>query len=189
MRNSTTGIANSILAEQPIKIGYRAEAPYIEFKYRFIKETDKFTKKSTTAYSKFNPSLFCGFWLNHNSGSHQPLLKRQLTLSLAESCTGGLIASQLIKIDGASSFLEGGIVCYSNKMKTKSLEIPSALIEQYGAVSKQVAERMLKNIINLTKTDVGIAVTGIAGPNGGSKQKPVGTAIAFGEINNPQVVA
>ena len=102
------------------------------------------------------------------------LIKNKKTLSLAESCTGGLLSSRLTDISGSSKFLKAGIVTYSNEAKTKFLKIPSQLIKTHGAVSSQVAIKMANNIRKALDSDYGIGITGIAGPMGGTKNKPVG---------------
>ena len=102
------------------------------------------------------------------------LTKKRLTISVAESCTGGLISNRLTNISGSSKYFKSGIIAYSNKIKTKQLKIPSRIIKQYGAVSKEVAISMAKNIRRLTKSDFGLGTTGIAGPTGATKTKPVG---------------
>ena len=102
------------------------------------------------------------------------LLKHKKTITLAESCSGGLLCNRLTNISGSSNFLKAGIVTYSNAAKTKLLKVPSSLIKKYGAVSLSVAEKMAQGARKLFNTDYGIAITGIAGPTGGTKQKPVG---------------
>ncbi len=97
-----------------------------------------------------------------------------LTISCAESCTGGLISATLINVPGISELYKAGFVTYSNKAKRKLLGVKKGTLEKYGAVSSQTAQEMVKGLLAETKTDVGIAVTGIAGPDGGTKEKPVG---------------
>lgn len=101
--------------------------------------------------------------------------KNNLSLSTAESCSGGLISTTLTSISGASSVYMGGIIAYDNKVKNKILGIPKNILDMSGAVSSDVAEAMSENTIKMFKTDFSLSVTGIAGPNGGSKIKPVGT--------------
>jgi len=96
------------------------------------------------------------------------------TLSLAESCSGGLLSHTLTNIPGSSNFLKGSVVAYSNEIKTTFLKIPKKDIINYGAVSLQVAKKMAKNIRKLFKTDFGVGITGIAGPGGATKNKQVG---------------
>lgn len=100
---------------------------------------------------------------------------RGWTLALAESCTGGLVASRLTDVPGSSDFLDRGIVAYSNRAKVADLDVPAALIEAHGAVSEPVARAMAEGLRRRTSVDVTVAITGIAGPGGGSPEKPVGT--------------
>ena len=97
-----------------------------------------------------------------------------LTISCAESCTGGLISATLVGVPGISELFKAGLVTYSNKAKRKLLGVKKATLQKYGAVSGQTAQEMVKGLLLETKTDVGIAATGIAGPDGGTKEKPVG---------------
>lgn len=103
------------------------------------------------------------------------LQDRSLTLGLAESCTGGLIASRITDVPGSSAYFMAGLVTYSNKAKTKFLSVPDKIITRHGAVSNIVAERMAKGVRAAAGVDVGLSITGIAGPAGGSPEKPVGT--------------
>ena len=100
--------------------------------------------------------------------------KRKLTLALAESCTGGIIASIITGIPGASEFFLGAAVTYSNKSKTDLLNVDPVILEKYGAVSHQTAEAMVKGAKELFGSDITVSVTGIAGPTGGTAEKPVG---------------
>ena len=102
------------------------------------------------------------------------LLNRGQTISLAESCTGGLVTAMLTEIPGCSDFLKGSIICYSNESKLRELKIDPVALQNYGAVSEQVAKQMASAVRKLMQTDVGVGVTGIAGPDGGSTSKPVG---------------
>lgn len=97
-----------------------------------------------------------------------------LRLSLAESCTGGLIAGLLTEIPGSSAILDCGLVTYSNPAKQSFLGVPAALLQVHGAVSDKVAIAMVEGLLAHTDSDIGLAVTGIAGPGGGSNAKPVG---------------
>ncbi len=102
------------------------------------------------------------------------LIERGLTLSLAESCTGGMVAARLTDVPGASAFLERGYVVYSNRAKCEELGVDAALIERHGAVSEEVARAMAEGARRASGSDVGAALTGIAGPGGGTPDKPLG---------------
>ncbi len=102
------------------------------------------------------------------------LKKRNLKITTAESCTGGMIASTLVNVSGASDVLEEGYITYSNEAKKKLLGVQQETLEQYGAVSRQVAEQMAKGAALTAGADAALAATGIAGPGGGTKKKPVG---------------
>lgn len=106
---------------------------------------------------------------------HKRLLKTAKTVAVAESCTGGLLSSMLTQTPGSSRYFMLGAVTYSNQAKRDILKIPASVIRIKGAVSKETALLMAGNVRRLAKTDLGIAVTGIAGPTGGTPQKPVGT--------------
>lgn len=103
------------------------------------------------------------------------LTEKGLTLSVAESCTGGLITDRLTDIPGSSAFLERGAVTYSNAAKTALLNVPEEVIRDHGAVSDETARIMAEGVRTSAGTDLGLAVTGIAGPSGGTEAKPVGT--------------
>jgi len=99
---------------------------------------------------------------------------KQLRIAIAESCTGGYISHMITNFSGASKVFERGIVSYSNEAKIELLNVESEIIQEFGAVSPQVAEIMAENIRTISKVDIGVGITGIAGPLGGSKEKPVG---------------
>ena len=101
-------------------------------------------------------------------------IQNNLTVSTAESCTSGLLASRLTDVPGSSQYFKGGSVCYSNELKINDIGVDKDLIERYGAVSEEVAESLAKNIAQKNNTDIGIGITGIAGPDGGTEKKPVG---------------
>ena len=103
------------------------------------------------------------------------LKSRGLTVGLAESCTGGLAAARLTEVPGSSGYVRGGVVAYSNDVKTAALGVPAALLAMHGAVSEPVAEAMADGVRRAVGADIGIAITGIAGPDGGTDEKPVGT--------------
>ena len=103
------------------------------------------------------------------------LQARGWKLITAESCTGGGVATRLTELAGSSAWLEGGFVTYSNEMKQQALGVPSALIDQYGAVSQQCVEAMACGALSHSPAQISVAISGVAGPAGGSDEKPVGT--------------
>ena len=100
--------------------------------------------------------------------------KKRLKISFAESCTGGLLSSVITSISGSSKIFSLGVIAYSNQSKIKILKVPKIFVKRYGAVSEQVCKSMAKNISKISKTNMSISITGIAGPSGGTKKKPVG---------------
>lgn len=102
------------------------------------------------------------------------LKRRHLTLAVAESCTGGLIGHRLTEVPGSSDYFRGGVVAYAHSLKSAFGDVPARMIQKEGAVSAAVAKRMASGIRQFTQSDLGLAVTGIAGPTGGTKRKPVG---------------
>ncbi len=112
-----------------------------------------------------------------------------LTLATAESCTGGLIAAVFTAVAGSSDVVDRGYVTYSNMAKTEMLGVPAALIEQNGAVSREVATAMVDGVFLFSPVDIAVSVTGIAGPVGGSEHKPVGLVyLAAGRRGHPAIV-
>ena len=105
---------------------------------------------------------------------HKKLIEKKLTISVAESCTGGLLASNLTKLANSSKYFQMGLITYSNEAKTKILKVDRNIIKKYGAVSKECCEEMVKNLSKISKSKINVSITGIAGPGGGSKFKPVG---------------
>jgi nicotinamide-nucleotide amidase len=113
------------------------------------------------------------------------LLERKKTIAVAESCTGGLIGAKLTNISGSSYYYERGVITYSNESKTELLNVPREMIEKYGAVSEEIAVLMAEGVRKLAGTDYGLSATGIAGPTGGTPQKPVGLVyIGFAHEND-----
>ena len=102
------------------------------------------------------------------------LISKKITLSTVESCTGGMLTQEITSVSGASEVFKFGIVAYSNQSKIKYLKVPLKIIKIYGSVSKQCCRAMLNNLSKISKSEINIAITGVAGPNGGSKLKPVG---------------
>ena len=102
------------------------------------------------------------------------LTKKKLNISFAESCTGGLLSSTITSINGSSKVFTIGLVTYSNQSKINCLKVPKNIIRKLGAVSYETCLAMVKNLSKITKTNISVSITGIAGPNGASKKKPVG---------------
>ena len=102
------------------------------------------------------------------------LIKKKLKISFAESCTGGLLSSAITSVSGSSKVFTLGLVAYSNQSKTKVLKVSKNIIRKFGSVSEQICLAMVKNLNKISKTNISVSITGIAGPNGGTKIKPVG---------------
>ena len=105
---------------------------------------------------------------------HKKLIDKKLTISVAESCTGGLLANNLTKLANSSKYFQMGLITYSNEAKIKILKVNKNIIKKYGAVSKECCEAMVKNLSKISKSKINVSITGIAGPGGGTKDKPVG---------------
>jgi nicotinamide-nucleotide amidase len=172
---------------QEIELGFRAAFPQIEVKLTAhdaaaIKQLDTWVGKLV--------SLF-GAHILAEGDTQLPALvvsllqEQQKQLTLAESCTGGLIAAKITSVAGASQVFEGGFVTYSNAIKTSVLGVSASSLQHDGAVSESVVKEMAMGALNITHANLAVAVSGIAGPAGGSEEKPVGTAwLAWGEKNN-----
>jgi nicotinamide-nucleotide amidase len=105
---------------------------------------------------------------------HKKLIKKELTISVAESCTGGLLAHNLTKLANSSKYFQMGLTTYSNQAKINILKVNKKIIEKYGAVSKECCKSMVQNLNKISKSKINVSITGIAGPGGASKNKPVG---------------
>tara|TARA_B100001996_G_C18366260_1_gene479841 strand:- start:113 stop:577 length:465 start_codon:yes stop_codon:yes gene_type:complete len=105
---------------------------------------------------------------------HKKLIKRKLTISVTESCTGGLLAHNLTKLANSSKYFQMGLTTYSNQAKIKILKVNKDIIKRYGAVSKECCKEMVENLSKISKSNINVSITGIAGPGGGTKEKPVG---------------
>jgi len=117
----------------------------------------------------------CASAVNKSSqGIRSILVKKRLTLSVCESCTGGMLGSIITHVPGSSKYFLGGIIAYSNDIKRRIVGVPSYVLKKYGAVSPEVAGKMAQGVRRVFKSDIGIGITGIAGPSGGSRKKPVG---------------
>jgi len=105
---------------------------------------------------------------------HKRLVKKKLTISVAESCTGGLLSHNLTKLTNSSKYFQMGLTTYSNQAKIKILKVNKNIIKKYGAVSKECCKSMVQNLSKISKSKINVSITGIAGPGGSSKNKPVG---------------
>lgn len=190
--SSLQKMINEQLPEWPaaIELGFRAGMPLLEVKLTtntqkglsmksaWQKRLTKVLGDHLIAEIKGKPKSLAEHLLNQ-------LHQHNLKITTAESCTGGLIASKLTEISGSSMNFEAGFVTYSNEMKTAMLDVPTNLFEQYGAVSEKVVIAMAKGSLVKSNADITIAVSGVAGPNGGTEEKPVGTVwFAWGSIDN-----
>ncbi len=197
----TTGIAESFLAEQigvvhnlfspnsgvtlaflPSSLGVRLR---ITAKANSVDEVEnKIRDVETKLRNKIEKYIYATDEKELEYTIGELLSKRKSTIAIAESCTGGLIADRITNVSGSSDYFERGIITYSNKSKTDELGVSSLIINQYGAVSREVAEAMALGIRTTSNTDIGISTTGIAGPTGGSPKKPVGLVwIGYSDIN------
>ena len=102
------------------------------------------------------------------------LIKKKLKVSFVESCTGGLLSSSITSVSGSSKIFDLGLITYSNKTKVNILKVPNKVIKKFGSVSEECCLSMVKNLSKISKANISISITGIAGPNGGTKLKPVG---------------
>ena len=117
------------------------------------------------------------------------LTKKKLKISFAESCTGGLLASTIASVSGASKIFNLGLITYSNQAKIKILKVNKNIIEKYGAVSHECCSAMVKNLSKISNANINVSITGIAGPKGGTKEKPVGLVyIGVKKGNKIQVI-
>jgi nicotinamide-nucleotide amidase len=170
-------------------VSFRAGLPLLELK--LTPKQSESSEKAKALKDRFLQSI-SDMIIDHGKKSLSECLielfkEKNLSLGFAESCTGGLMASEITRISGASSIFQGSIVSYSNDVKEQALSVSKQHLEQQGAVSKEVAEQMLMGAFKQLHCDYGAAVTGIAGPTGGSKEKPVGTVwLAFGNQENQQ---
>ena len=112
------------------------------------------------------------------------LTKKKLKIAFAESCTGGMLASEITSISGASKVFGLGLVTYSNQAKITVLKVNKSIIQKYGAVSPQCCKAMVKNLSKISKAQINVSITGVAGPNGGTKKKPVGLVYIGIKKNN-----
>lgn len=163
-----------------ITIGYRAHFPEVEVKVLAVGSSPEAAKQQAIEVAaqveqRLGAVIYGGKGDTYVGQITKHLVDAGLTLSLAESCTGGLVAKMLTALPGASRVLVAGVVSYANVAKTKLLGVPDELLRAHGAVSEPVARAMAEGIRERTGTDLALAITGVAGPDGGTEEKPVGT--------------
>ena len=105
---------------------------------------------------------------------HKQLIKKKITISVVESCTGGLLSSKLTNLSGSSKYFKLGLITYSNNAKINILKVKKNIIDNHGAVSQECCKSMVENLSKLSKSKINVSITGVAGPKGGTKNKPVG---------------
>jgi len=197
----TQGIPESVLMEKikeweetlkdPLKLAYLPSAGTVKLRLTAFVEgnlptVEKAIEAKVTELEKVIPEYIVG----HDSETMEENLGRKLRelnlkMATAESCTGGYIAHLITSVAGSSDYFQGSVVSYSNEMKMNMLNVSEKDLKEHGAVSKEVVEAMLKGVLEKTGADVGVATSGVAGPGGGTKGKPVGTIwIAVGSKDN-----
>ena len=173
-----------------IDIGYRAHSPTVELKLTThtkaaLQLKEEWIIKIKQRLNDHILGEIKGDDLTLPECVFNQLLEKKLTMTTAESCTGGLIASQITELPGASQVFEAGYVTYSNEMKSKMLSVPYLTLENQGAVSQETVIAMAKGALKYSQADIAIAVSGIAGPTGGTVEKPTGSVwIAYGDNLN-----
>ncbi|MBT5953475.1 CinA family nicotinamide mononucleotide deamidase-related protein [bacterium] len=190
---SCYGIGESVIADEleeiyplpdDIDILYRATHPNVHVSITSKKDTSNFQSISSHVNEKLKNYIYSENGKSLEETVVTKFINDKITLSIAESCTGGLLSSSITSIPGSSSVLMQSIVCYSNMSKVKTLNVYKSDIDIHGAVSEAVAIQLANNVKALSKTNIGVGITGISGPSGGSKDKPVGTV--FIAISNKE---
>ena len=180
---------NEVFPDWPenVELGFRVQMPVVEVKIitlgdALIELNHKWTEKFKQQFSDY---IIGADDMRLSESVNQTLLKKGKTVTTAESCTGGLIASAITSEAGSSKVFEAGFVTYSNEIKHNALGVGLSTIETHGAVSQAVVEEMAKGALTCSGSDIAVAVSGVAGPDGGTDEKPVGTVwICFGEQGN-----
>ena len=170
-----------------VELGFRASVPMLELKLQAEREDDYPLLEQAAQAAK---DLFGAHIVTEDERTiahvvKDILLEQGKRVTFAESCTGGLISSMMTELDGASQVFDAGFVTYSNEMKTRMLGVSGATLTEYGAVSEPVVREMLYGALESSGADLGVAVSGVAGPSGGTKDKPVGTVwVAWGSLDD-----
>ena len=192
----TTGIPESALIEEiakPISSPHGCSIGYYPSLYgvdiRISSENqDKIKQLSNDLYNILGDRVYCEGEDDIETIVVQKAIEKKKSIALAESCTGGLIGNRITNSDGSSKIFKGSMVVYSNQSKINLLGVNDKTIDSYGAVSEEVAKDMAFNVRKLLSTDYGLSVTGVAGPGGGTKNKPVGLVyIGLSDMNKTEV--
>jgi competence/damage-inducible protein CinA C-terminal domain len=185
----TTGIAESLLADQiesmsggplGVSLAYLPSIAGVDLRLtvRDVSSADATTALSSAA-ARVRDRVGASIYGQDDDDLAAVVLelcrKRALTIGVAESCTGGLLGARLTAISGSSDVVRGGVIAYHNDVKVESLGVRESTLAEHGAVSEQVATEMASGVRRVARTDIGLAITGIAGPTGGTPDKPVGT--------------
>ncbi|MDH4222941.1 MAG: competence/damage-inducible protein A [candidate division Zixibacteria bacterium] len=184
----TTGIIESALyvniepllkTKSPVKIAFLPGYSGVDLKLRVTSESEDLARLNIQEFEKKLREMFNEYIYGEDKKTieevvGEKLMSKRKTISVAESCTAGLICAKFTNVPGSSNYFMSGITTYSNKAKIELLKIPEEIIEEYGAVSEQVAILMAEGVRKLIRTDYGLSATGIAGPTGGTEEKPVG---------------
>lgn len=183
----TFGLPESGVAErlagverENVRLGYRAYYPEVHLRVTAYGETRDAASALLDEFSNDVTARLAGYVFSVNGETMEEALggllrDKNLSLAAAESCTGGLISHRITNVPGSSSYFLEGVVSYSNEAKEKILGVPHGLLVEHGAVSGPVVEAMARGVRNLSGSGIGVAVSGIAGPGGGTPEKPVGT--------------
>jgi nicotinamide-nucleotide amidase len=158
-----------------VRLGYRSARPSIEVKLFYPSKTQQFDRLIEKIRTELAEHVFTEDQANWALHLQQMMIAAGKKLVLAESCTGGMLASELVAVAGSSAYVERGFVTYSNLAKQQSIGVAGSVIEQFGAVSIETSQAMALGALKHSDADIALSVTGIAGPSGGSDEKPVGT--------------
>lgn len=172
--------AGGKLHDPQVTLGYRASFPEIEVKIFARAESEalaqeKVARATAVAKERLAPHVFGGRGDGLPAAVGKVLVAQGLRVATAESCTGGLVGSLLTEVPGSSGYYVGSVVAYHNTAKAQLLHVDKAVLDQHGAVSEQVAAAMVKGLFSSFDVQIGVAITGVAGPSGGTADKPVGT--------------
>jgi nicotinamide-nucleotide amidase len=166
-------VGRHVLAIPGIELGYCARPGEVDV--RIVGKAEAIERADAVIKSILGPAVFSATDETLEEVVVKLLVQRNQTLAVAESCTGGLLANRITNVPGASAIFSAGYVCYANQSKMAMLNLDSQLIEKHGAVSEQVARALAEHARACAKSDHALATTGVAGPSGGSPEKPVGT--------------